>query len=400
MNDHQKRIMSARTNSWLVAAALIALIVGAILSHTIEPGVRVGKIMLTTNTPAVRIFPATPGPHPKVVLAHGAGGSKEMLFRFGEAFAAAGFDCYSVDQAGHGESPQPFSVTNLGTKFPELERALGGVDVFIGHSMGGGAGAWSVREFGFRPKLFIGMGATANLGKGGPPLVLLFSRFDEFRPLIGTWLSAQTDAQVVFSPWCEHITEAYDSVLVNAGVKAACIAFGKTVPPAPTAWRWRLLGLLLGITGALGLMYFLPELHPSLARIRRVIVPGVLLLALILTLRPWLGVGPQLRRIPVQLVVMGIIWLGLAGIGRLRLPKWSLPVLTGILAVVFLAVGWTSGHFLLVLFCAILAISSLLLLPGLAVSRIAASGGSRRDGDIAMAIFAGYCIGQFIPLWY
>jgi hypothetical protein len=28
-----------------------------------------------------------------------------MLFRFGEAFAAAGFDCYSVDQAGYGESP-------------------------------------------------------------------------------------------------------------------------------------------------------------------------------------------------------------------------------------------------------------------------------------------------------
>ena len=392
--------MKTHAHRWIVVAAIISVGAGAALSHVIEPDVRVEKIMLTTNTPALRFFPATPGPHPIALLAHGAGGSKEMLFRFGEAFAAAGFDCYSVDQAGHGESPQPLSLTNLQTKIPEVERALGEVDIFIGHSMGGGAGAWSVLEEGFRPKLFIGVGCTANVGEHGPPRLLLYSRFDEFRPLTDTWLKAQTNAQVVFSPWCEHITEAYDSRLVNAGVKAACIAFGKPVPPHPTAWRWRLLGLLLGLTGAGGLMFFLPDLHPRLARIRRFIVPGVLVIALILTLWPWLGVIPQLRRIPVQLVVMGIVWLALAGIGRLRLPKWSLPVVTGMLALGFLAIGRTPGHLLFVLVFAIFAISTLLLLPGLAVSRIAARGGSRRDGDIAMAIFAGYVIGQFMPLFY
>src|SRR5262245_66554116 len=97
--------MSARTSHWIVAAAIVALILGAILSRVIEPGVRVEKIMLTTNTPALRIFPATPGPHPIALLAHGATGSKENLLRFGEALAAAGLECYSVDQAVHGESP-------------------------------------------------------------------------------------------------------------------------------------------------------------------------------------------------------------------------------------------------------------------------------------------------------
>ena len=119
--------MNARTNRWIIAAAIAALILGVILSRVIEPGVRVEKIMLTTNTPALRLFPPAPGPHPKALLAHGGGGSKEMLFRFGEAFAAAGFDCYSVDQAGHGESPQPYSLTNIRLKPRELERALGGV---------------------------------------------------------------------------------------------------------------------------------------------------------------------------------------------------------------------------------------------------------------------------------
>jgi pimeloyl-ACP methyl ester carboxylesterase len=64
-----------------------------------------------------------------------------MLFRFGEALAAAGFDCYSVDQAGYGESPRSWSLTNILRHFQETERALGTVDVFIGHSMGSGVGA-------------------------------------------------------------------------------------------------------------------------------------------------------------------------------------------------------------------------------------------------------------------
>jgi pimeloyl-ACP methyl ester carboxylesterase len=99
----QRKALSARTNRWLVAAAIAALILGALLSRVIDPGIRVEKIMLVGNTPALRLFPAAPGPHPKALLAHGNGGSKEMLFRFGEALATAGFDCYSVDQAGNGE---------------------------------------------------------------------------------------------------------------------------------------------------------------------------------------------------------------------------------------------------------------------------------------------------------
>jgi hypothetical protein len=348
--------MKAHARLWVVAAAIISLGAGVALSHVIEPGVRVEKLMLTTNTPALRLFPATPGPYPKAPLAHGGGGSKEMLFRFGEACAAAGFDCYSVDQAGHGESPQPYSITNLLVRPRELERALGGVDVFIGHSMGGGAGAWSVRKDGFRPKLFIAVGSKADMGEHGPPLLLLVSRFDELMPR--TWLSAQTNSQVVFSPWSEHITEAYDPGLVNAGVKAACATVGKPVPAAPTAWQWRLAGLVLGIAGALGLMFCLPELDPRLARIRGLIVPGVLLLALALTLWPWVGISLQARRIPAHLVVLGVVWLALLGASRMRMPRWSLPVVTAILASGFFAVGHATHIFLFSLLMAIFAIST------------------------------------------
>jgi hypothetical protein len=397
--------MQTRAQLWIVAAAIISLGAGAALSRVVEPGVRFEKVTLATNTPALRIFPVTPGPHPIALLAHGNGGSKEMLFRFGEALAAAGFDCYPVDQAGYGESPQSCSRPNVRLDFQEAQQALGAVDVFIGHSMGCGTGSWGVREAGFRPKLFIGVGRPSELGEHGTPVLLLSGLFDEFfRPAD---LRAVKNARVVISPWCEHILEVYDPVLVNAAVKAACDTVGKPVPAAPTAWLWRFIGLVLGVAGALVLMFRLPELHPRLARTRGYLVPAVLLIALGLTLGPWLGVAPQLRRIPWQLVLLPVIWLALAGLGRLRLPRWCLAVFTGILALVCLAIArylaypQTENSFFIAytLFCA-LGLSTLLLLPSTLVGRIANRGGSRRDGDVAMAVFASYCIGQFMPLFY
>ena len=221
------------------------------------------------------------------------------------------------------------------------------------------------------------------------------------------WLRAQTNAQVVISPWSDHILEPFDPVLVNAAVKAACATVGKPVPAAPTAWRWRFAGLVLAVAGASVLMFRLPELHPRLAQIRRFIVPCVLLIALGLTLGTWFGVTPQLRRIPQQLVLLPVIWLALAGLGRLRMPRWSLAVVTVILAlaclplVEYLAYRQFEKSFFIIfaLMCALL-ISSLLLLPSALVGRIASRGVSRRDGDVAMAIFASYCIGQFMPLFY
>jgi hypothetical protein len=390
--------MIARSAYWLVAAATVSLILGAILSRVIEPSVRVEKIMLTGSTPAIRLLPATQGPHPIALLAHGATGSKENLFRFGEALAAAGFDCYSVDQPGHGESPRSLFSKPYLFDFQEFERAYGAVDVFIGHSYGGWVGAWSVRNAGFRPKLFIGIGADTELAKDGPPMLMLFGRFDYFG------FQAPTNAQVVISPWSEHILEFADPVLVNAAVKAACATVGKPVPAIPTAWMWRVAGAAMAIAGALVLMLRLTELHPRLERLRKFIVPVVLLVAIFLTMGTWITVSPQLRRIPQQLVLLPVIWLALAGLGRLGLPRWSLAVVTVILSLVSLAPEFVSAEGTLAAISANLviplAISALLLLPSALVGRIAARGGSRRDGDMAMAIFASYAIGQYFPFFY
>jgi len=111
---------------------------------------------------------------------------------------------------------------------------------------------------------------------------------------------------------------------------------------------------------------------------------------------------PQLRRIPQQLVLLVVIWLALAGLSRLRMPRWSLPVVTGILALgcVPLCSAYPMNFFLFVMLTIILGSSTVSLLAAVAVGRIATRGGSRRDGDVAMAIFASYGIGQFMPFLY
>src|SRR5688500_2012296 len=161
-------IVSARANRWVIAAAIAVLILGAILSRVMEPGVRVEKVTLAGDTPALKFIPAGAGPHPVALLAHGYASSKEALFRYGEALAAAGFLCYSVDQPGHGASPRPLSCMAAVRPLEAVAREVGPIDVVVGGSMGGATGGEAVRQGGMKPGLFIAVGYMPVLGDHAP----------------------------------------------------------------------------------------------------------------------------------------------------------------------------------------------------------------------------------------
>ena len=187
------------SRNWIIAGvAAVCLVTGVALSHRIEPGVRVEKIMLVENTPALKFIPTGPGPHPVALLAHGFASSKETLFRYGEALAAAGFICYSVDQPGHGASPRKLDFMEAVHTLEAVAREIGPVDVFAGHSMGGFTGGEAVREGGMRPGLFIAIGFMPVLGDHAPPLLLLAGQFEEALP--PALLKTRTDARLVISP--------------------------------------------------------------------------------------------------------------------------------------------------------------------------------------------------------
>src|ERR1035437_4548454 len=142
-----KTLTLSKYRNWIITgAAAICVVTGAALSHVIEPGVRVEKVTLAEQTPALKFIPTNAEPHPVALLAHGYASSKETLFRYGEALAAAGFICYSVDLPGHGASPRTYTYMEAAHTLEAIAREVGPVDVFAGWSMGGFTGGEAVRE--------------------------------------------------------------------------------------------------------------------------------------------------------------------------------------------------------------------------------------------------------------
>ena len=80
----------------IAGVAVVCFFCGLALAHRFESGVRVQKVTLAEDTPALKFIPTGAGPHPVALLAHGYAGSKETLFRYGEALAAAGFICCRI----------------------------------------------------------------------------------------------------------------------------------------------------------------------------------------------------------------------------------------------------------------------------------------------------------------
>jgi hypothetical protein len=405
--------------NWIIAGvAAVCFAFSLALSHRIEPGVRVQKVTLAEETPALEFLPAGPGPHPVALLAHGYAGSKETLFRYGEALAAAGFICYSVDQPGHGASPRTFTIMDTVHTLEAVARQVGPVDVFAGHSMGGLTGGEAVREGGMKPRLFIAIGympvlnsrprfghippclaaplagrlfpnctriTVSHLGDHPPPLLILAGRFEEaFPPAL---LKTRTDARLVISPWSDHLLEAFDPVLVNAAVEAACAAVHKTPPPPPTAWRWRLLGTVLAMLAAGKLARCLTDLFPHLARWRGLLIGGFIAAAFLLTLGGrWLDAMPHLR---LQAIAIAVTLLLVMIAGRLRIPRWSFAALDVLVLVIAVCCLEARPSWAQIIFEICPLILAPALIAGIVIGWVASRRGSRLQGDIAMAIFVG-----------
>ena len=390
-----KTLTLGKYRNWIIAgAAAICVVTGAALSHVIEPGVRVEKVTLAEQTPALKFIPTSAGPHPVALLAHGYASSKEALFRYGEALAAAGFVCYSVDQPGHGESPRTLTLMEAAHTLEAVAREVGPVDVFAGWSMGGFTGGEAVRAGGMRPGLFIAIGSMPVLGDHAPPLLLLAGRFEEALP--PALLKTRTDARLVISPWSDHFLEGFDSVLVNAAVEAACAAVHTMPPATPTAWRWRLIGAVLAMLAAGKLASCLTDLFPQLARFRGLFIGVFIAVAFMLTVGGrWLEATPHLR---LQVIAMPVILLLAIIAGRLRIPRWSFAALSVLVTVI--AVFWFKASVsrpALILMASTLVLTPALIV-GIVIGWFAARRGSRLQDDIAMAIFLGCAPFQCLEL--
>ncbi len=328
----------------------LLLVLGVVLAHQVEPGVRVESVRLAEETPALRFSPTRPGPLRLALMAHGVTASKETLFCLGEALAQAGFTAYAVDLPGHGTSPGGFRPRLNGPTLVSVARALGPLEVYLGHSMGAYAGA----EAGLTPRVFLALGALPDR----KPVVLLAGRWEEACPVARLQASGNP---LIVSPWSDHDLEPYDPVLIRAAVEAT----GEPFVPR-SAWLWRMAGGLLALLGA-----FLQKPGPTRA--------AVVILAVILTAAPWLDASPNLARVPLQLALMGVAYLVIRGLGKLSVPRWTLPAAGASTVLLCAGLGYPFPALFAALFTLLLVLGALL------------------RSDLAMAIFLGYAVGQWFP---
>jgi hypothetical protein len=174
----------------------------------------------------------------------------------------------------------------------------------------------------------------------------------------------------------------------------------KAPPPTPTAWLWRVVGIVLAVLAAGTLALYLPELFPQLARFRGLLIAVFFVVSVAPTVGyAWLDTAPHLWILPKQGATMAVI-LALAMVaGRLRIPRWSIIVL-GLLVLLIAFCWWNASEsFAVFKFMAFMALGLMpALLVGTAIGWIASRRGSRLQGDIAMAIIVGWAAFQWYKL--
>jgi hypothetical protein len=80
---------------------------------------------LSALHPGGSLLMSTPGSIFVSGDAHGYAGSKETIFRYGEALAAAGLICDDVDQPGHGASPRKYTFMEAVHTLEAVAREVG-----------------------------------------------------------------------------------------------------------------------------------------------------------------------------------------------------------------------------------------------------------------------------------
>ena len=106
----------------------------------------------------------------------------------------------------------------------------------------------------------------------------------------------------------------------------------------------------------------------------------------------WISVMLHWRRLPGQIGAGIVVWLVVTGLGRLGLPRWSLLALAGAITIV----ATIARSFPTMLFASFFFMA---LLAGTICGAIVSRRGARRDGDITLAIFAGYVVGQWMIIF-
>lgn len=197
------------------------------------------------------IWQAAGTPKAVILIGHGVTCNQGMMTTIAKEFAAAGYIAVTLDFWGHGRSRERFAWMEN----PEQVRAWcawardtypGMPLAYLGHSMGGFAGA---EAFADAPLVdaFVSLGALTPRFPVVKTLIAA-GRFEELFTPEEANRRAAGKADVVISPYSNHMLEAWDPVLTRDIVRWVDATLGMPGETGIVWGRWvgELLNLVLG----------------------------------------------------------------------------------------------------------------------------------------------------------
>jgi dienelactone hydrolase len=321
-----------------------------------------------------------------MIVAHGFGGSQQIMLGYGYAFARAGYGVMLLDFSGHAANPHPLSESgdalqaDLDAAYSAL-LAQPGIDpgrvALLGHSMGSGA----VMEAGIRhPERYAAVIAVSPTGADVtatlPPNLMLQAGSLEGRFIANAEqllaqaggasddFGARTARRLVVIPNVEHISILFSQTSQTQALEWLASAFGGPPPSSAKDTRigcyglhllgWVMLGLALAplvqrrMVRTAGqprplrrwLAFFIAPLLATallaglasqidLSRLLGLQVGGALGLWFLMMGLLWLGFGVRPGRLRLGsilrgLALFGVLWMGLGLMAQYTWMQWFL----------------------------------------------------------------------------
>lgn len=368
---------------------LLIIAVGMILLPWLQIlGVRRGleeRAFVEQGVPMRLIAPAAADQQPGVLIAHGFGGSQQIMLGYAYTLAHAGYTTLLWDFGGHAANPNPLDMEG-DTLQRDLDIAYGVLVqqpeadpeqiALLGHSMGSGAVMTAGVNSPERYRAVVAVSPTgADVSAELPPNLLLQAGEREPRFVANAegLLAAAGGANDDFAgglarrfaiiPQVEHITilfsplshdlarqwldaafglPAGDSDYVDvrmpwyllhlAGWLVALIAISPLLPKSSRSEvvraPWHIAGLILGPIAATALLIIADSLG-DVTRLGSLVVGGAFALWCLFCGLTWLLFGFRLRRFPLSdlwwgLLLFAILWLAFGMLAQLVWLPWLL----------------------------------------------------------------------------
>ncbi len=202
-----------------------------------------------------------------MLIGHGVTSNQGVMATVAKAFAENGYTAVTLDFWGHGRSQERFDWSTNAAQLKAWiawAHTLGKVPVgYLGHSMGGMAGAVALAA----PD--TGVGAFVSLGMlprqfSSCKMLVAAGRFEELFNGAQARAESAGKADVIISPFSDHMLEPVDPVLLTRIIAWTNTALGFSGPVHFPWGRWAcaMLGALLGCAAAFSLAGFVAGLVP------------------------------------------------------------------------------------------------------------------------------------------